>query len=187
MSGSIGRGFKSLRLASLGLGDDLAVAERTNDEQDSLAAEGLVADIVLVHPNDDELAEARNGLTIMMERQGLTITTSSTADGKSTLLKVTAPTARLEEEAERIGMCMLLKPAAPHGDPPHPSSDDGATAKGVLDGVQNGLTRISNGLKGLGSLLGTDEPTERGYTVYTRDRREEVETKAGLLFTALER
>ena len=187
MSGSIGRGFKSLRLASLGLGDDLAVAERTNDEQDSLAAEGLVADIVLVHPNDDELAEARNGLTIMMERQGLTITTSSTADGKSTLLKVTAPTARLEEEAERIGMCMLLKPAAPHGDPPHPSSDDGATAKGVLDGVQNGLTRISNGLKGLGSLLGTDEPTERGYTVYTRDRREEFETKAGLLFTALER
>ena len=52
---------------------------------------------------DDQLAK--------MSRAGLRLTFQPTKDGKSTLVKITAPLARLEAEAERLGLEMKLRSA----------------------------------------------------------------------------
>lgn len=106
-----------------------------------LAKRGLDADVVMAFPYVGSVEEdaahgprraklpQREAIISAMATVGLRVVRSTTKDRKTVLLKITAPLHRLEEEAERLGMDMLLrdecKPALAvstklgHADRPH--------------------------------------------------------------------
>jgi hypothetical protein len=81
---------------------------------------GLEADLVLAYANIGRAEDAAHGparaklpqceaIIHSMASVGLRVVRSGTKDRKTVLLKITAPLARLEAEAERVRMDMLLK------------------------------------------------------------------------------